>query len=66
MLPFDDLFTDLEGQMRGLADRLAIDVPHERLPELIRATTFEAMRGRANLVAPNVDDGDLARQQALL
>jgi hypothetical protein len=26
MLHFDDLLTDLEGQMRGLADRLAIEV----------------------------------------
>jgi len=56
MLHFDDLLTDLEGQMRGLADRLAIEVPHERWPELVRAATFDTMRGRANLVAPNVDD----------
>jgi aryl sulfotransferase len=57
MLHFDDLRTDLEGQMRALADRLAIVVPEERWPELVRAATFEQMRMRAGEVAPNARMG---------
>jgi hypothetical protein len=57
MLHFDDLRTDLEGQMRTLADRLAIVVPEHRWPELVRAATFEQMRRRADQVAPDAPMG---------
>ena len=57
MLHFDDLRADLEGQMRALADRLAITVPEARWPELVHAATFEDMRARAALTAPDVQSG---------
>jgi aryl sulfotransferase len=53
LLHYDDLKHDLEGQMRALAERLGIEVPEERWPELAGAATFEHMRGRAKEVAPN-------------
>lgn len=57
MLHYEDLRTDLDGQMRGLADRLAISVPRQRWPQLVEAATFGAMRGRATLTAPNAHLG---------
>ena len=57
MVHFEDLRTDLEGQMRALADRLAITVPEQRWPELVRAATFDEMRARAALTAPNAQSG---------
>ena len=41
---YDDLKTDLEGQMRRLAEQLGISVPEDRWPELVDAATFERMR----------------------
>ena len=45
LVHYDDLFADLEGEMRRLADRLGIAVPEERWPELVgrpRSTRCEA------------------------
>lgn len=50
---YADLSSDLEGEMRRLADRLGIAVPEDRWPELVRAATFDDMRGRAQLLAPD-------------
>jgi hypothetical protein len=55
MLHYDDLQTDLAGQMRALADRLEITVPERRWNELVEAATFEQMRGNASRLAPNTD-----------
>jgi hypothetical protein len=52
LLHYDDLQADLEGEMRGLAQRLGIEVPEERWTELVAAARFEAMRGNATTVAP--------------
>jgi hypothetical protein len=51
-LHYDDLKADLEGQMRGLAARLGIDVDEDRWPRLVQAATFESMRRRADTTAP--------------
>ena len=40
--------------MRGLAQRLGIDVPAKRWPELVEGATFDRMRERADEVAPEV------------
>jgi hypothetical protein len=56
MLHYDDLRADLEGQMRALAERLGITVPEWRWPLLVKAASFEEMRARAALTAPNVYD----------
>ncbi len=57
MLHFDDLRTDLEGRMRTLADRLGIPVPERRWSELVNAATFDQMRARAALTAPDAQNG---------
>jgi hypothetical protein len=51
-LHYDDLKADLEGQMRGLAAHLGIEVDEDRWPRLVRAATFESMRSRADTTAP--------------
>jgi hypothetical protein len=52
LLHYCDLTTDLEGQMGSLADRLGIDVPAQRWPSLVRAASFEEMRRRPSMTAP--------------
>ena len=54
LLHYDDMKADLEGQMRGLAGRLGIEVPASRWPELVRAATFDEMRGRPTECAPEL------------
>jgi len=51
-LHYDDLKADLEGQMRQLAARLAIDVDEHRWPRLVQAATFDSMRSRADTTVP--------------
>jgi aryl sulfotransferase len=53
LLHYSDLVADLPGQMRALATRLGIQVPEEEWPALVRAATFDAMRARADEVAPD-------------
>lgn len=54
-LHFEDLQSDLEGQMRSLADRLGIIVPEESWDDLVRAATFGEMRAHADDLAPCAD-----------
>ncbi|MCU1462199.1 MAG: Sulfotransferase protein [Acidimicrobiales bacterium] len=56
LLHYDDLKADLEGQMRGLAARLGIEVAESRWPALVEAATFDRMRARADVVVPNAAD----------
>ncbi|HUI47887.1 MAG TPA: sulfotransferase domain-containing protein [Acidimicrobiia bacterium] len=53
MVHYDDLRTDLGGQMRGLARRLGIEVDEVRWPELVDAAMFENMRKHADRIAPD-------------
>lgn len=53
LVHYDDLSTDLEGEMRWLADRLGIRVPGPHWPGLIQAASFADMRRRADLLAPD-------------
>lgn len=53
LVHFDDLLTDLEEQMRRLADQVSIDVPAERWDSLVEAATLQQMRSRAHRLAPN-------------
>lgn len=52
LMHYDDLLADLEGQMRGLAGQLGIAVREETWPALVRAATFEGMRGNADMLVP--------------
>jgi len=56
VLHYDDLQTDLEGEMRRLAGRLGIAVPEERWPTLVKAATFDEMRRRADERAPDTSN----------
>jgi aryl sulfotransferase len=50
---YDDLKTDLEGQMRRLAEHLGIPVREDLWPELVDAASFERMRDGADRIAPD-------------
>ena len=52
LMHYDDLSANLAGQMRWLAGRLGIAVAEETWPALVRAASFEAMRGRADQLVP--------------
>jgi hypothetical protein len=54
LLHYTDLRADLEGQMRSVARQLGIDVPADQWPSLVRAASFEEMRGRAAMTVPGV------------
>jgi aryl sulfotransferase len=51
-LHYDDLKADLEGQMRGLAGRLGVEVDEHRWPALVQAATFDSMRSTADTTVP--------------
>jgi aryl sulfotransferase len=53
LVHYDDLSTDLAGEMRRLADRLGFDVPEARWPALVEAAGFDAMRDRADRLVPD-------------
>jgi hypothetical protein len=55
LLHYDELQSDLAGQMHALADRLGISVPESQWPDLVNAATFEHMRSNASSLAPNTD-----------
>jgi aryl sulfotransferase len=52
LVHYDDLMADLPGQMRWLAGQLRITVAEDTWPELVRAASFEAMRGHADRLVP--------------
>jgi aryl sulfotransferase len=52
LLHFDDLKSDLDGQMRALAAALGIAIDEKVWPDLVRAATFDEVRGKAATLAP--------------
>jgi len=52
LVHYDDLSADLVGQMRWLAGQLGIAISSETWPALVRAASFQAMRGRADQLVP--------------
>lgn len=51
---YSDLLADLPGELRRLADVLDITMSDDRIAELAAAATFETMRERADVLAPDV------------
>ena len=49
---YAELKADLPGQMRRLAGTLGIDVSEDVLPALVSAASFDRMRQRADVMAP--------------
>jgi aryl sulfotransferase len=52
LVHYDDLSADLEGQMRQIAAWLGLSVPGPAWPGLVRAASFEGMRGNADQLVP--------------
>jgi hypothetical protein len=52
LIHYDNLFTDLDGQMRWLAGRLGITVPGHAWPALVQAATFESMSASPDTLVP--------------
>jgi aryl sulfotransferase len=52
MLHFGRLKADLEGEMRGIADFLEVDIPESRWPALIEHCSFDWMKSHAEQVTP--------------
>ena len=57
LLHYADLTSDLAGEMRRLADHLAITVPEDVWPGLVRAATFDEMRSRPDVTVPGATHG---------
>ncbi|MEY2468624.1 MAG: aryl sulfotransferase [Actinomycetota bacterium] len=57
VLHYSDIQRDVVGQMAYLAERLGLERSHERLAELAPAASFEEMKSKASVVAPNSDQG---------
>ncbi len=53
LVHYDDLWSDLEGQMRRLAHRLGFGVPEDLWPGLVSAAGLPAMRARAGQLVPD-------------
>jgi aryl sulfotransferase len=53
LVHYADLQRDLEGEMRRIARRLDIDIDDDRLADLVAAAGFDAMRDRADNIAPD-------------
>jgi hypothetical protein len=53
LLHYRDLTERPTSRLRLLAERLGIDVPEHRWPELVDATSFRAMKDRAAWLAPD-------------
>lgn len=53
LLRYVDFLSDLETQMRGLAEALGLPSDGANWPELVQAASFEQMRARASDLAPD-------------
>jgi aryl sulfotransferase len=49
---YRDLWDDLSGEMRRVADALGVSIEESRWPEFVEAATLESMRSRAAETAP--------------
>ena len=55
LVHYADLLADLEGQMRGIAQYLGIDVPESRWPHVVSSCRFETMKRDAAVVAKGME-----------
>ncbi len=53
LIHYDELSSDLDGQMRRLAARLGVAVPEQTWPALVRAAMFDSMRARSGQLVPS-------------
>lgn len=64
LVRYADLLSDLEGEMRRIAQRLDIDIDENVLPGLVAAAGFDSMRERADELAPDASQGILQNNRA--
>ena len=57
LVHYADLQSDLDGEIRRIAQRLGIDIDDDLLPDLVAAAGFDAMRERADEVAADSSQG---------
>jgi hypothetical protein len=57
LVHYADLQRTLEGEMRRIAQRLDIEIDEDSLPDLVAAAGFDAMRERADEIAPDSTQG---------
>jgi len=53
LVHYADLQQDLDGEVRRIAKRLGVELPEERVPQIVEAASFASMRERAASLAPN-------------
>jgi hypothetical protein len=54
---YADMWRDLDGQMRRVADALAVSVDEDTWPDFVEGATLSSMRARAADTAPNAHQG---------
>jgi aryl sulfotransferase len=64
LVHYDDLLSNLNAAMRGIADRLGVSIDHDCLTGLVAAAGFDKMRQRAGAVAPDATAGILKSNRA--
>ena len=52
LVHFNDLKADLEAEMRRIANFLAIEIPEDRIKDLVRAATFDEMKKNGTALLP--------------
>lgn len=57
LLHYHDMWNDLAGEMRRVADALGVPVDDDRWHEFVEAATLDSMRGRAAEAAPEAHVG---------
>lgn len=55
LVHYDDLWTDLDSQMRALAGHLGVTVEEEEWPALVNAARLDSMKRRASDSVPETD-----------
>ena len=51
---FNDLLSDLEVEIRRIADFLEIDTPEDSLPSIVDAVTFKSMKNNTERLLPDI------------
>src|SRR3954452_1938560 len=60
---YGDMWSDLDGEMRHMADVLGVTIDEERWPLFVQAATLDAMRARSSDTAPDAHLGLWASPQ---
>ena len=56
LVHYADLKSDLDGEMRRIADFLSIEIEEDLWPELVDAATFDSMKSKADELMPSASE----------